>query len=199
MFDDEPTGSPASLTAILEATNELGFGMPSDSRAGSLLRTLAAAKPNGSFLELGTGTGISTAWILDGMDRASKLVTVDTDDEVVAVARKNLGGDPRVEFVVGDGGAHLRRLLADGKRFDFVFADAWPGKYTHLDEALQLVCLGGLYIVDDMLPQPNWPDGHSMKVAALLTNLSSRPDFRVTRLKWSSGLVVAVRRRETPA
>jgi predicted O-methyltransferase YrrM len=36
----------------------VGFTMASDAWTGALLRTLAAAKPGGSLLELGTGTGL---------------------------------------------------------------------------------------------------------------------------------------------
>jgi len=39
--------------------------MPSDVMVGALLRLLAAAKPGGRMLELGTGTGLATAWVLD--------------------------------------------------------------------------------------------------------------------------------------
>jgi predicted O-methyltransferase YrrM len=56
--------------------------MASEPRTGSLLRTLAAAKPKGRFLELGTGTGIATAWLPAGMDAGSMLTTVDTDASV---------------------------------------------------------------------------------------------------------------------
>jgi len=32
-------------------------------------------------------------------------------------------------------------------------------KYTHLDDALALLKEGGLYVIDDMSPQANWPAG----------------------------------------
>jgi predicted O-methyltransferase YrrM len=76
-----------------------------------------------------------------------------------------------------------------------IFADTWPGKYTNLDEALELVRVGGLYVVDDMLPQPNWPEDHPPKVARLLETLGSRPDFSVTTMSWSTALVIAARMR----
>jgi predicted O-methyltransferase YrrM len=53
--------------------------MASEPLVGALLRTLVASKPAGRFLELGTGTGVATTWMLDGMDPASALTTVDTD------------------------------------------------------------------------------------------------------------------------
>ena len=79
-----------------------------------------------------------------------------------------------------------------------VYSDAWPGKYSHLDEVLRLLNPGGLYVVDDMLPQTNWPDGHGEKAAALTAVLERLPGFAVTKLSWSTGLIVAVRRQVQP-
>jgi predicted O-methyltransferase YrrM len=62
----------------------------------------------------------------------------------------------------------MQTLTAEGRLFDLVFADTWPGKYTNLTEALGLVAVGGLYVIDDMLPQPNWPEGHPAKVTTLV-------------------------------
>jgi predicted O-methyltransferase YrrM len=69
--------------------------MASETQTGSIIRLLAAAKPGGRFLELGTGTGIATAWLLNGMDSGSQLDSVDNDPQALAVARRHLGGDPR--------------------------------------------------------------------------------------------------------
>jgi len=169
--------------------------MASDSKTGSLLRTLAASKPAGAFLELGTGTGLSSAWILDGMDRMASLVTVDNDPAVVAIARQHLEGDPRVAFHVADGGEFLQGL--EGQSFGFIFADTWPGKYTHLEQTLALLNPGGLYVIDDMLPQPNWPADHPPKVAALIGLLETRSDLRITKLNWSTGIIVCSKLLDT--
>ena len=96
-------------------------------------------------------------------------------------------------FVVADGADYLPRLLADKRTFAFVFADAWAGKYHHLEEALQLLTAGGIYVVDDMLPQPNWPEDHPAKVATLVDTLVSHPDFQVARLDWSTGVIIATK------
>jgi predicted O-methyltransferase YrrM len=113
---------------------------------------LAGSKPGGRLLELGTGTGVATAWLLDGMDPATRLETVDSDPSVVEVARIHLGGDPRVRFNIAEGGDWLRRW--SGGPFDLVFADAWSGKFSDLDAALRLLAIGGLYVIDDLLRQP---------------------------------------------
>lgn len=187
--------SPDALEAIEEDTRQVGFPLASDRPTGALLRTLAAAKPGGRLLELGTGTGIATCWLLDGMAPHAALISVDSDETVQAVARRHLGTDPRLQLVLEDGGTWLAAQVAAKQRFDLVFADAWPGKYSCLEPALALLAPGGLYVVDDMLPQPNWPDGHPPRVAALLQTLAAHPDLAIAPLDWSTGVVVATRRR----
>ncbi|MGE0681515.1 MAG: O-methyltransferase, partial [Candidatus Binatia bacterium] len=166
--------------------------MASEPQTGSFLRTLAATKPAGTFLELGTGTGLSTAWILEGMDQISTLLSVDNDEKVQAIAIQHLGYDPRVTFQLADGAAFLETLK--GRTFDYIFADTWPGKYDHLDEALALLKPRGLYLIDDMLPQPNWPPGHDRKATTLISTLEQRPDLIISKLSWATGLILAVKR-----
>ena len=184
--------APTAWRRLADRTRDLGFDMPSEPRMGSLLRTLAAAKPGGRLLELGTGTGLATACLLAGMDAQAELVTVDTDPRVQAVAREVLGDDARVTFVLEDGLAFIRR--EPPASFDLVFADAMPGKYDGLDEALALVRPGGFWIGDDMLPQPNWPEGHAGRVGGLIEAFRGRPGWAVTEMAWASGLIVATRR-----
>ena len=51
---------PEQLSKIRKETKAAGFRMASDTLTGSLLCTLAASKPKGALLELGTGTGMGT-------------------------------------------------------------------------------------------------------------------------------------------
>ncbi|WP_149823538.1 O-methyltransferase [Streptomyces tailanensis] len=192
-MDDNPTTAqlPTGLPELQAAARATGFTMSCDPRTGSLLAALAATRPGGRILELGTGVGEGTAWLLDGMSEDATLVTIELDDSVQAIARRQLGGDERVIFVTGDGGRWLEEY--DGAPFDLVFADTWPGKFTHLERALELVAPGGTYVIDDLLPQPGRPEGHEAAVTDLLAVLEARSDFRTARLAWSSGLLIAVR------
>jgi predicted O-methyltransferase YrrM len=196
MDDAAIVRTPPALAAIQAETARLGFSMASEPKTGALLTVLAAAKPGGRLLEIGTGTGIGTAWLLAGMDASARLDTVDTDPAVLEVARRHLGGDARVAFRLEDGGAFLAR--ADPDTYDLVYADAWPGKFTHLDAALACVRQGGFYVIDDLLPQANWPDGHAGKVDGLIAELERRPGFAVVRMAWASGLMLVVRQGPTP-
>jgi predicted O-methyltransferase YrrM len=184
--------APACLDAILARTQQLNFAMASEPRTGAFLRALVASKAAGRFLELGTGTGVATAWLLHGMDSASRLLSIDVDPDAQAIARELLGADSRLTLILEDGIAFLRRQTPQS--FDLVFADAMPGKYESLKEALALVKSGGLYVIDDLLPQPNWPEGHAEKVPALLKQLASDPRFILCPMAWASGVAVAVRK-----
>lgn len=192
MNDTEVTRRPAALPGIVADTEAMAFTMISEPTVGALLAALAASKPSGRFLELGTGTGHGTAWLLAGMDAASTLDTIDTDEKVIAIARKHLSSDSRVRFHVMDGAEFVR--AAPPASFDLIYADAWAGKFTHLDDALALLRPGGFYVIDDLLPQPSWPDGHAPKVPALMEDIERREGFATVRLAWASGLMLVVRR-----
>ncbi|MBA4056573.1 MAG: SAM-dependent methyltransferase [Marivirga sp.] len=192
MVEEIKQSHPGTYKAISEATEASGFTMASDIKTCSLLRTLAASKPGAELLELGTGTGLSTSWILDGMDGESTLISIDNDQSLLDIAERFLGKDTRLSLVNTDGGEWIdaNRHL----RFDYIFADTWHGKYLLLDEALTMLKKGGLYIIDDMIPQPNWPDGHHEKATKLLEYLDTRNDLVLTKQNWATGIVIAVKK-----
>ncbi len=184
---------PSVVNEILSETAAIGFQMASEPLIGSLVRTLAASKPSGNFLELGTGTGVSTAWLLDGMDKDSKLVSVENDLTVVCIAQKYLGQDQRLTLRLEDAGVFVETLATSRQKFDLIFADTWAGKYTHLEEVLCILKTGGFYVIDDMLPQSNWLEGHELKVASLVADLGSRSDLTITELNLASGIIIATK------
>lgn len=195
MNDKEHLQAPSVLDQILSETVIAGFQMASEPLTGSLLRTLATSKPSGYFLELGTGTGISTAWLLDGMDDESKLITVENDSLVASIAQKYLGHDRRVSFHIEDAGVLIERLVEQNQRFDLIFADTWIGKYTRLEDTLNLLNPGSMYVIDDMLPQANWVEGHESNVKTLIADLENRQDLVVSKLAWASGIIVATKKK----
>ena len=191
MDDKIITGIPGEYEAIKEATVELQFNMASDLYTGSLLKTLAASKPSGRFLELGAGTGLATAWIVSGMDEKSSLIAIENNELLIGVANKNIV-DSRVEFMLADAYQWIREYKAE--KFDFIFADAMPGKYDLFDETIAMLNSGGLYIIDDMLPQPNWPLGHDEKVGSFISGLESRDDLLMTKMNWSTGIIIIAKK-----
>jgi len=190
-MNDNEIQLPDIYKSVQSASNDINFPMPSDLQTGSLLRTLVASKPKGQFLELGTGTGLSLSWIVEAMDSASHVISIDNSELYLAIAKKHFAGYSSVNIINQDANDWIKNN--QNKRFDLIFADAWPGKYESLNETLNLLKVGGLYIIDDMLPQPNWPDGHQDNVNKLVSYLDTRTDLRLTRMGWSTGLIIAAK------
>ena len=182
---------PQAYEAILADTRKIGFQSWCWPQIGALLRVLAATKPGGRMLEIGTGTGVGTCWLLDGMDAAARLTTVDVSPKVQAIAQTHLGMDTRLTILSEDGAATIGRQLPNS--FDLIFADGGAGKHTLLDEALALLRPGGIYICNDTKPHPLWPPEHAAKIPPLMEKLAARQDFRRLYIDWSSGAVVMVK------
>ena len=183
--------TPTVHSEIERKSKEIGFTMPSDVFIGTLLKTLISSKPAGRFLELGTGIGLSLSWMVDGMDVNSSLITVDNDPKLIEIAQHYFGTDTRVDIDCEDGTSWIKTNKEEN--FDLIFADAWPGKYSDIDEILAMVNVGGFYIIDDMNAQPNWPEGHDKFVETLVSYLENRTDFNISKMNWSTGLIVAVK------
>ena len=101
MNDSVLTDIPVQYHRIKENTERLSFQMNSDLYTGSLLKTLVASKRSGRILELGTGGGLATSWILEGLDQHPNLLTVENNTALLEIARQQLT-DPRIEFVLAD-------------------------------------------------------------------------------------------------
>jgi predicted O-methyltransferase YrrM len=190
MRDDIFTDIPVQYKNISEATKKLSFNMSSDLYTGSLLKTLVASKLSGRILELGTGSGLATSWLLEGMDQESRLITVENNEVLIDIAKQQLQ-DNRIEFVCADGYKWIQNYKDE--QFDLIFADAMPGKYDLFEETLALVKDGGFYIIDDMLPQPNWPEGHALKAESFISELEKRDDITLTKLNWSTGIIIVTK------
>jgi len=191
MYTDDVHNLPSGLAEIQKHSEAIGFSMPSDLQTGALLRTLVGSKPNAHVLEIGTGTGLATAWLLAGMDANSTLISIDNELTYQAIAKQFLGSDSRLNLVCTDAGNWLER---QDQPFDLIFADAWPGKYANLNATINSLKPGGLYVIDDMLPQPNWPAGHGDNVTALVADLEKRTDLQLVKLAWSTGILIATKR-----
>lgn len=192
MNDSNILNKPKLHKKIEFKSKEINFTMPSDLFVGAFLKTLISSKPNSHFLELGTGIGLSLSWMIDGMDNNSTLITIDNDSNLIEIAKNNFSEDKRVEIICADGSEWIKNY--NGKKFDLIFADAWPGKYSEIEEALDLINSGGFYLIDDMQSQPNWPAGHQKHVDDLIEFLENRSDLNLTKMNWSTGIILATKK-----
>lgn len=190
-MNDNSIALPKSYSEIKIDSEKISFSMPSDLQTGSFLRTLIATKIDGHFLELGTGTGLSLAWMVEGMSENANLISIDNSSEYQNIAKKHLQKS-NISFVCEDAESWI--LNYKGKKFDLIFADAWPGKYVVLEETLNLLNSGGIYLIDDMLPQRNWPANHDKNVERLIQDLENRTDIQLTKMCWSTGLILITKK-----
>lgn len=190
-MNDNSIVLPKSYSEIKIDSDKISFSMPSDLQTGSFLRTLIATKIDGHFLELGTGTGLSLAWMIEGMSENANLISIDNSSEYQNIAKKYFQ-KPNISFVCDD--AEKWILNYKGEKFDLIFADAWPGKYVVLEETLNLLNSGGIYLIDDMLPQRNWPANHDKNVERLIQDLENRTDIQLTKMCWSTGLILITKK-----
>ena len=94
MVDTVLKNIPVQYNRIKNDTERLSFQMNSDLFTGSLLKTLVASKKSGRILELGTGGGLATSWILDGMDQHAKLLTVENNAGSFRDCQRTIGRSP---------------------------------------------------------------------------------------------------------
>lgn len=116
------------------------------------------------ILELGTFTGYSALCLAEGLTENGKLLTIEHNDELEDMIRRNLALSPlgeKIELVIGDAKEELRRLgerreAKDTVLFDLAFIDADKKEYSdYLNLVLPLMRPGGWILADNTL----W-DGH---------------------------------------
>ncbi|HET7477142.1 MAG TPA: class I SAM-dependent methyltransferase [Dermatophilaceae bacterium] len=172
---------PELVRLATEQAASTGFMMSCDPDTGRLLAALSAAVPTGGrILELGTGTGVGTAWITHGLhDRTDvEVLTVEIDPTAAAVAMAIAWPD-WVHLTIGDAVEITRR----SGTFDLIFADAQGGKWTGLDVTLAALRPGAHLLVDDMQPVTFVDDNHARKTSEVRDRLHNhRPGQRGDQL-----------------
>ena len=112
------------------------------------------------ILELGTFTGYSALCLAEGLEEGGKLVTIEHNDELEEMIRRNLARSPlgdKIELIIGDAVERVKELTNERvKEFELVFIDADKREYCAYLEALYpFVPIGGFILADNTL----W-DGH---------------------------------------
>jgi predicted O-methyltransferase YrrM len=184
------SGYPIAVSTAKRRAHELKFAMSCADEVGRMLTVLAATVPvGGRILEIGTGAGVGTAWIVDGLShrRDVEVSTVEVDERLIEVV-KTAPWPTFVRFLVGD----VLKYIDDLRTFDLIFADASPVKYTSLDDVLALLRPGGLIVMDD-LGGANVSERQRQDQDGLRRALSDHPDLRSVNVAWSTGLVIAAK------
>jgi demethylmenaquinone methyltransferase/2-methoxy-6-polyprenyl-1,4-benzoquinol methylase len=170
---------------------DAGFSQSCEPAVGRLLATLAASVPNGGrILELGTGCGVGTAWLVEGLRSRGgvELITIELDHARLQLAQ-SAHWPSSVTFVQGD----ALEVIPTAGSFELIFADAAAGKWHGLDMTIAALAPAGVLIVDDMAPE-SWVDAeHERNTRRVRAMLLDDPSLVVAELEWSSGVVLAAK------
>ena len=123
---------------------------------GALLRVLVASRPGGRIGEIGSGAGVGTAWMADGLNSNARLTTVELEPRLAEAVRDGFARRADVDVLTGD----WQDAFAERAPFDLLFADGGGvgSRQAAGRAAAQLVKPSGLVILDDLTPEALWPD-----------------------------------------
>lgn len=109
---------------------------------------LAAGCRAGRIVELGTGTGIGSAWISTAMPADCTLVTTEIDPVRAAAAAEVLRADERVRVLTGD----WATLVPPYAPFALIFADSGVRDQATFSQLVDMLTAGGRIVMDDVTP-----------------------------------------------
>ena len=128
--------------------------MPVPAGAGVLLRLVAAMLPARAAVEIGTGTGVSSLYLLSGMPEDGVLTTIDIEVENQRAAREafaEAGVRPNRTRVIPGRALDVLPRLTDSA-YDLVLVDGDKTEYiAYLDQAVRLLRPGGALAVTSAL------------------------------------------------
>ncbi len=166
-----------------------------------LVRLMGARKT----LEVGVFTGYSTLVVALALPPDGKVVACDISAEYTAIAQRYwqaAGVADRIELHIAPALESLDRFLAEGQAntFDFVFIDADKSNYDgYYERALQLVRVGGLIAIDNVLwggnvADPTVQDSRTQKIRALNQKIHQDPRVDMSLVPIADGLTLAIKR-----
>ena len=142
--------APPLVARAREAAERLGFEKSSRDEDGLLLHVLAARRGIERVAEIGTGAGVSTAWLAAALVPGTPLYTAEADAALAAAAARLFDADPDVHVFAGD----WRFVLPPHAPFDLIFVDGGRAK-DDPDAVLGLAAPGATLVLDDF--SADWP------------------------------------------
>ncbi|MET0789859.1 MAG: O-methyltransferase [Cellulomonas sp.] len=170
--------------------------------SGAALSVLAAAVAARAVVEIGTGAGVGSLYLLRGMPADGVLTTIDLEVEHQRAAKEAFveeGVKPTRTRTISGRALDVLPRLTDGG-YDLVFVDADKENYPgYVEQAVRLLRPGGVLAVDNAL----WHDRVADPARRDETTTTIREVGRAVRaddrllpalLPTGDGLLVAVKR-----
>lgn len=187
-----------ALVAARSRAAEIGVSSV-DAATGAVLKLLAAALGARTAVELGTGAGVSTLWLLRGLTPDGVLTSVDSDGEHQRLAKASLAdagvASGRVRLIQGRALEVLPRLSEAA--YDLVFCDAARSENAdYLSAALTLLRPGGMVVFAGALAggrvaEPTARDGETVGMRELAKLVRDEERLSAALIPVGTGLLAA--------
>lgn len=164
-------------------------------QVGQFLSLLVALKAPKLVLEIGTGSGYSTLWILRYLPEGGKIITIERDKNRFCDALAMFYQRP-VEVVLGKAEDFLCQCE---ERFDMIFLDAEKRSYPRLFPLLSARLQNrGILVVDNLLgehlhQERKTPLPAKKALEDFYEAIQASSQFRVFAFSWEDGFLVAER------
>lgn len=175
---------------------------PEQGQFMQLLVKLTGAK---NILEIGTFTGYSALVMAQALPEQGKIICCDVSEEWTNIAEgfwKRAGVDQKISLKLAPATNTLNDLLNEGlaETFDMAFVDADKENYDQYYElCLQLLCSGGLLLIDNTLwggsvIDDSKQDVDTNAIRALNIKLQQDERIEISHLPIGDGLTLALKR-----
>lgn len=191
---------PEPIRAARRHADELGVESVTPA-TGAQLAVIAGLTQAKNIVEVGTGAGVSTLWLLSASSD-SVVTTIDSEPEFQNVAKETFKTSSiapnRVRTITGKA-ASVMGNMAEGA-YDLVFLDIDPEDLDEiLPTAVSLVRPRGALIVShalwrDRVPNPTLRDDETSGMRSVLRNFETSEDFTSTISMVGDGLLVVYKR-----
>ena len=187
------------LAQARERAAELGCA-PVAPGTGALLRFVARSINASHVVEIGTGAGVSTVYLLDGMTDDGVLTSIDIEVENQRAAKDTLTAAEippgRFRLIAGRALEVLPRLTDHA--YDMVLVDADKSEYSlYFEQALRLLRPGGIIAFDnalwrDRVADPAQRDEETVALRDLVTMIQGHENLTPVLAPVGDGLLLAV-------
>jgi len=144
---------PPLVARAKAAAEALGFDKSCRDEDGMLLHVLAGRRGIERVAEIGTGTGVGTAWLASALPPGVPLVTAERDERLAGAATELFADDADIDVLHGD----WRDVLPAHAPFDLIFVDGGRAK-DDPDAVLALAAPGATLVLDDFSADWQLPD-----------------------------------------
>ena len=121
----------------------------------SLISFLLEMKKPNAVLEIGTAVGFSSMFMSEYVPEDTIIDTIEKVPIRIKCAKENFeryGKNDRITWYEGDAVDVLKKLAAEGRKYDFIFMDAAKGQYLNfLEPVLDMLTDDGLLVTDNVL------------------------------------------------